>query len=116
MQKMRKTVVTLAFLFVGAVLWAQTSLRDGMAVLEKKYGIHFVYDASLPLERRLGQPNGTTLEEALAHLFEGSDIRYEIKGKHVILKKNRKVTISGLILDAASGETLMIRLVLLILT
>lgn len=107
MQKKRKTVVTLAFLFVGAVLWAQTSLRDGMAVLEKKYGIHFVYDASLPLERRLGQPNGTTLEEALAHLFEGSDIRYEIKGKHVILKKNRKVTISGLILDAASGETLI---------
>ena len=107
MQKMRKTVVTLAFLFVGAVLWAQTSLRDGMAVLEKKYGIHFVYDSSLPLERRLGQPNGTTLEEALAHLFEGSDIRYEIKGKHVILKKNRKVTISGLILDAASGETLI---------
>ena len=107
MQKMRKTVVTLAFLFVGAVLWAQTSLRDGMAVLEKKYGIHFVYDASLPLERRLGQPNGTTLEEALAHLFEGSDIRYEIKGKHVILKKNRKVTISGMILDAASGETLI---------
>ena len=104
---MRKTVVTLAFLFVGAVRWAQTSLRDGMAVLEKKYGIHFVYDASLPLERRLGQPNGTTLEEALAHLFEGSDIRYEIKGKHVILKKNRKVTISGLILDAASGETLI---------
>ena len=99
--------MTLAFLFVGAVLWAQTSLRDGMAVLEKKYGIHFVYDASLPLERRLGQPNGTTLEEALAHLFEGSDIRYEIKGKHVILKKNRKVTISGLILDAASGETLI---------
>ena len=107
MHKMRKTVVTLAFLFVGAVLWAQTNLRDGMAVLEKKYGIHFVYDASLPLERRLGQPNGTTLEEALAHLFEGSDIRYEIKGKHVILKKNRKVTISGLILDAASGETLI---------
>ena len=107
MHKMRKTVVTLAFLFVGAVLWAQTNLRDGMAVLEKKYGIHFVYDASLPLERKSGQLNGTTLEEALAHLFEGSDIRYEIKGKHVILKKNRKVTISGLILDAASGETLI---------
>ncbi len=107
MHKMRKTVVTLAFLFVGAVLWAQTNLRDGMAVLEKKYGIHFVYDASLPLERKSGQLNGTTLEEALAHLFEGSDIRYEIKGKHVILKKSRKVTISGLILDAASGETLI---------
>ena len=107
MHKMRKTVVTLAFLFVGAVLWAQTNLRDGMAVLEKKYGIHFVYDASLPLERKSGQLNGTTLEEALAHLFEGSDIRYEIKGKHVILKKNWKVTISGLILDAASGETLI---------
>ena len=99
--------MTLAFLFVGAVLWAQTNLRDGMAVLEKKYGIHFVYDASLPLERKSGQLNGTTLEEALAHLFEGSDIRYEIKGKHVILKKNWKVTISGLILDAASGETLI---------
>ncbi|MBO6063125.1 MAG: TonB-dependent receptor, partial [Bacteroidales bacterium] len=104
---MRKTVITLAFLLVGAGLWAQMNLRDGMTALEKRYGIHFVYDASLPLERRAGQPDGATLEEALSHLFEGEDIRYEIKGKHVILKKTRNVTINGLITDAASGETLI---------
>ena len=107
MKKIKRFLVTMAFLFIGAGLWAQNNLRDGMAVLEKRYGIHFVYDASLPLDRKAGQPEGATLEEELAHLFQGGDIQYEIKGNHVILKKIRKVTVSGLIMDAASGETLI---------
>ena len=107
MQKIRKTLLTLTLLFAWVGLWAQTSLLDGMAVLEKRYGIHFVYDASLSLDGRSGQPEGKTLEEALANLFGESDIQYEMKGDHVVLKKTLKVTISGLILDAASGETLI---------
>ena len=103
----RKTLPTVVLLLVATGLWAQTTLRERMAVLEQKFGVHFVYDAALPLEKKAGQADGTTLEQALESLFEGTDIRYEIKGNHVVLRKVRKVTISGLITDAATGETLI---------
>jgi len=103
----RKTLPTVVLLLVATGLWAQTTLREGMAALEQRYGVHFVYDAALSLEKKAGQADGTTLEQALESLFEGTDIRYEIKGNHVVLRKVRKVTISGLITDAATGETLI---------
>ena len=107
MNMIRKTLPTVVLLLVATGLWAQTTLREGMAALEQKFGVHFVYDAALPLEKKAGQVDGTTLEQALESLFEGTDIRYEIKGNHVVLRKVRKVTISGLITDAATGETLI---------
>ena len=107
MNMIRKTLPTVVLLLVATGLWAQTTLREGMAALEQKYGVHFVYDAALPLEKKAGQADGTSLEQALESLFEGTDIRYEIKGNHVVLRKVRKVTISGLITDAATGETLI---------
>lgn len=107
MNMIRKTLPTVVLLLVATGLWAQTTLREGMAALEQKFGVHFVYDAALPLERKAGQADGATLEQALNSLFEGTDIRYEVNGNHVVLRKVRKVTISGLITDAATGETLI---------
>lgn len=107
MNTIRKTLATVFLLLVATGLWAQTTLREGMAALEQRYGVHFVYDAALPLEKKAGHADGTTLEQALRSLFEGTDIRYEINGNHVVLRKVRKVTISGLITDAATGETLL---------
>lgn len=107
MNMIRKTLATVFLLLVATGLWAQTTLREGMAALEQKFGVHFVYDAALPLEKKAGQAEGVTLEQALESLFEGTDIRYEIKGNHVVLRKVRNVTISGLITDAATGETLI---------
>ena len=103
----RKTTITFFLLLAGLCLQAQTTVKEGMAALEQKYGIHFIYDSSLPLEKKAGQADGTTLEQALKSLFEGSDIQYEIKGNHVILRRIRKVTVSGLITDASTGETLI---------
>ena len=107
MNMIRKTLPIVVLLLAATGLWAQTTLREGMAALGQKFGVHFVYDAALPLEKKAGQVDGTTLEQALESLFEGTDIRYEIKGNHVVLRKVRKVTISGLITDAATGETLI---------
>lgn len=107
MNMIRKTLATVFLLLIATGLWAQTTLREGMAALEQKFGVHFVYDAALPLEKKAGQAEGVTLEQALESLFEGTDIRYEIKGNHVVLRKVRNVTISGLITDAATGETLI---------
>ena len=107
MRKLRQIFVTTSLLLAATGLWAQTTLREGMAALEQKFGVHFVYDAALPLEKKAVPADGGTLEQALESLFEGMDIRYEIKGNHVVLRKVRKVTISGLITDAATGETLI---------
>ena len=107
MRPLRKIVLAAFLLLAGTGLWAQTSMREGMAVLEEKFGVHFVYDASLPLEKQGGRADAATLELALRQLFGGSDIGYELKGNHVILRRIPRLTISGLITDAATGETLI---------
>lgn len=107
MRQTQKIILTTLLLLAGTGLWAQTGLRDGMALLEEKFGVHFVYDASLPLEKQGGRADAATLEQALRQLFWGSDIGFELKGDHVILRKISRLTISGLITDAATGETLI---------
>ena len=107
MCRTQKIILTTLLLLAGTGLWAQTGLRDGMALLEEKFGVHFVYDASLPLEKQGGRADAATLEQALRQLFWGSDIGFELKGDHVILRKISRLTISGLITDAATGETLI---------
>ncbi len=107
MRPLRKIVLAVSLLLAGTGLWAQTSLREGMAALEEKFGVHFVYDASLPLERQGGRADAATLEQALRQLFGGSDIGFELKGDHVILRRIPRLTISGLVTDAATGETLI---------
>lgn len=107
MRRTQKIILTTLLLLAGTGLWAQTGLRDGMALLEEKFGVHFVYDASLPLEKQGGRADAATLEQALRQLFWGSDIGFELKGDHVILRKISRLTISGLITDAATGETLI---------
>ena len=104
---MKRVMLTAVLLLASAALWAQTTLKNGMAALEDKYGVRFVYDASLPLEGRVESVTGTDLEECLEQLFAGRDIRYEIKGNHVVLRKVRKVTLSGYVTDASTGETLI---------
>ena len=104
---MKRVMLTAVLLLAGAALWAQTTLKNGMAALEEKYGIRFVYDSSLPLDGRANTLDGTTLEECLEQMFAGRDIRYEIKGSHVVLRKIRKVTLNGHVTDASSGETLI---------
>ena len=95
MRRTQKIILTTLLLLAGTGLWAQTGLRDGMALLEEKFGVHFVYDASLPLEKQGGRADAATLEQALRQLFHG------------ILRKISRLTISGLITDAATGETLI---------
>lgn len=107
MRPLRKIVLAAFLLLAGTGLWAQTSMREGMAALEEKFGVHFVYDASLPLEKQGGRADAATLELALRQLFGGSDIGYELKGDHVILRRIPRLTISGLITDATTGETLI---------
>ena len=104
---MKKIIMIWALLLIGTGLWAQASLRSGMSKLEQRFGVRFVYDASIKLDVKAESPEAATLQECLDLLFAGRDIRYEIKGNYVILKKVRKVTVSGHVTDAESGETLI---------
>ena len=104
---MRKAAVIFALLFVSAASWAQSTVKDGMARLEKQYGVRFVYDASLNLGTPAGSEEASSLTEALSRLFGTGEIQYELKGNYVILKKARRFTVSGTITDASTGETLI---------
>ena len=103
---MRKILTMCALLLVSAASWAQSTLLGEMSKLEKQYGVHFVYDASLNLNVPARQES-TSLEDALSQLFSANGIRYEIKGQYVVLKKTRRFTVSGTITDDSTGETLI---------
>ena len=72
------------------------TLKSQMEVLHKHFGINFVYDSSLDLDIPYrGEPMSqvlkkSSLEECLAILFLGTEIRFEINRKYIVLTKGKK--------------------------
>ena len=102
--------------------FAQDSLLQRMEQLREQYDIRFIYDATLRTRleqsREMGALSaGLPLEEALRQSFQDSGLRWERRGRNVVLRltpaaapkapRPRRVTLSGHITDAASGETLI---------
>ena len=119
MRKLRLILALLCCTLLSA--GAQENLLARMEQLRSRYDIRFVYDAvlrgALSQNRELEtlEP-GMTLEEALGQSFRGSGLRWELRGRNVVLRpappqpkaaRPRRVTLSGHITDAASGETLI---------
>ncbi len=100
---------------------AQDRLTTRMEQLRGRYDIHFIYDASLHGLLEATAPSRTfdaslTLEDALHRTFDGTAVAWQRRGRNVVLKaarpapaapRTRRVTLSGHITDAASGETLI---------
>ena len=124
----------LLFLLLLVTVWpltaqpatAQGTVKDRMDRIEQVYQVHFVYDAALPT----GNPSSVaidpqqSLKQNLARLFDGTDIRWQIKKRYVVLTRaenvpkqeplqlpkaavTKKYTVSGYMTDAASGESLI---------
>ena len=73
----------------GPLLRAQTGTTylSEMQALRDKYGVTFVYESSLPLDRSSRSVSScTSLTQSIRDLFDGSGIRYEIRGHTVILR------------------------------
>lgn len=95
---MNRLMILLAGLLLALPVTAQQTLKEGMDALQKRYAIHFVYDATLPL----GQPvqgkalDARQLNTNLKRLFKNSGIGFEIRKKQVILfrEKERKAVSS----------------------
>ena len=90
MRKMNKLICALSALLLALSLPAQdrSTFRTEMEILKQKYGIGFVYDASLGLDASC-QPvvDLASLQISLQELFRDSGIDYELRGKTVILHK-----------------------------
>ncbi len=115
---MRKLIaIAAALILFGVVSSAQGGLLGTIETIGTKYGVSFVYDASLRPALEAGRPaviTSSTLEEALGQAFKNSGITWQVKGRNVVLKPARRlvrraasVTISGHITDASSAETLI---------
>ena len=115
----RAVILFTALLLSGLLpAQAQDALISRMAQLQERYGIHFIYDASLQdalgSTRAKAAPAATLpLEEALRQTFDGTAVTWQLRGRNVVLKaaptspRVRRFTINGYVTDAVSGETLI---------
>lgn len=94
---MRRTITVLLSLAICIQMNAQSTLKEGMEMLRQQYGISYIYDSSLPILRSYDEDrlNAGTLQENLSRLFSGSGIDYIVKGRQVILKKKRTLSLEN---------------------
>lgn len=90
------------------------NLKEIVSTLESKSTYSFVYGEDIKLTKNISlQLHEKSIEKLLNTLFKDQPITYEIKGRHIILKKKtikrapRRFTISGYLTDKSSQETLI---------
>lgn len=84
-----KQLLTILLLFVGSLqLSAQSTLRQQMEWMQREYGVHFVYDATLPVDvpYRGEALRHKTVDEALRTLFAGQNITYSKRRNNIVLR------------------------------
>lgn len=87
-----KRLLTIILLFVGVLqLSAQSTLRREIEQVQRDYGVHFVYDASLPLDvpYRGEALSRKSLSDALSTLFAGQNITYSKRRNNIILRASK---------------------------
>ena len=75
-----------------------STLRAKMEVIHEQFGVNFIYDSSLELDRIAGhagndaarhaRPDRASLEETLDALFAGTGIEYRIMKKYIVLTRS----------------------------
>lgn len=84
--------------------------------LEASTGFTFIYGQDVRLAHPITlKADSLTIGEILRRAFDGQPVRYEVKGRHILLHRQlpaetgrrQRHTISGYITDQASGETLI---------
>ena len=86
---MRRAAVIAMLLMAPLVALAQGAgtVKDGMQAITDRYGVHFVYDSSLPVGQPFAGQQFTKirLRDALNTLFKGTGIEWQKKGKYITL-------------------------------
>lgn len=97
--------ICIAYLYLPA--WAQyetRTIKNEMEQVHKHHLVNFIYDSSLKIDVPCwGQSlQKLDLKQSLKELFKNTDIKWEIKGRYVLLRQLRKYTISGYVFQESS--------------
>lgn len=83
-------------------------LREIIKNIETQSFFTFVFNEDLDMnQRRSIELRNQPLKKALNEVFYGTGIRWQIIDKHIILSKNKMISISGYVYDEATMETLI---------
>ncbi len=105
---MRKLLLVIAGSLLALVLDAQTSLRQRMDEVSKRFDVSFIHESSLNLdyECRDGELL-PVLEDNLREMFGNTSIKWSVRGHYVSLKSAARYTLRGHVTDLLSSETLI---------
>ena len=100
MKNKKRFLTVLVILFYVLTLQAQNvqlklknvSVNKAMIELKEKSGYSFVYEVTDLNTNKLVNIDAATLNEAVKQILVGQDVTYIIKGKYIIISKERKVT------------------------
>lgn len=96
------------YLPVQAQNKAASTIKEQMEFVHKTHKVNFIYDSSLNLNHTYEGKTlqGLNLELSLRELFKKTDIKWEVRGKYVLLKKKKSFTASGYVFQE-NGEPLI---------
>lgn len=105
---MKKVLLVIAGCLLALTLDAQTSLRQRMDEVSKRFDVSFIHESSLNLdyECRSGELL-PVLEDNLKEMFGSTSIKWSVRGRYVSLKAAVRYTLRGHVTDLLSSETLI---------
>ncbi|MBR1401832.1 MAG: TonB-dependent receptor [Prevotella sp.] len=91
----RKTLLVMMMILLPAVMCAQhATLKQQMEKLRKEKEVNFVYDSSLEQllvqQKAVDQTRGSNLRETLQMLFKDTGIEWQLKGRYVTLRRQKR--------------------------
>lgn len=105
---MKRVLLAVAGCLLALTLDAQTSLRQRMDEVSKRFDVSFIHESSLNLdyECRSGELL-PVLEDNLKEMFGSTSIKWSVRGRYVSLKAAVRYTLRGHVTDLLSSETLI---------
>lgn len=84
------------------------TVREVMEELKREHDVNFVYDSSIRLDVPYSGPSlkGKSLKSSLNNLFNRVGLKWERKGKYVVIFPRRDFTVSGYVVQE-DGETVI---------
>lgn len=109
---MKRIIIILFIACICFPLQAQvrhlSTVKEQMELVRKLHRINFIYDSSLNVDIPYhGKPlQGLGLELSLQELFGKTNLKWEVRGKYVLLNMRKKYTVSGYVCRE-NGEPLI---------
>ncbi len=107
---MKKLLLIIICVLAAFGLSAQNT-RERMDAVSRQFGVSFIYESGLDLDFPCNAEwtLKPTLEENLHSIFDGTAVRWTVRGEYVTLKNApvKRYTVRGHVTDARSSETLI---------